>query len=603
MPAPAPESVPSEGEVVEESDQMDTQPKDEVAEPAAKEAVRPETDIIVNIGSPRTRVAIVEDGKLAEVLLEGEERVVGNVYLGKVENVVPGLDAAFMEVGMERNVFLHVSDALVTEPSRAQMRKKMESFPPIKDVVKPGEEFLVQVTKGPVDAKGARASRRISLPSRNLVLMADGRGKVGISKKIEDEEERARLRDIGQKVRPDGFGMIIRTRAEGADRKEFEADIKFLMKLWRSIQAKAKQEKAPALIYEDLTLVFEVLRDVFDPNVRSFIVDDKVTYDKVLNLLNSLAPELRPRVKLYKEQEPIFVHYGIEAEIERALRRKVWLPKGGYVGIDTTEALTTIDVNTGKFTSTKRLEDTVLRTNLEAAHEIARQLRLRDIGGIIVIDFIDMDNPKHRRQVTAALKTALDSDRMKTRIMHITRLGLIEMTRKRTGQNLAKQLQVNCPCCEGTGRILSPEAVATRIAEAMRQASLDTAVKAILVKANPQVARQLIGERGTYAADAERRLGKNIYIRGVEDMHPESYELVTGEDKTLKKTHMPYRKGQKITLQKEDVIPVQGEGLVAMVDGYIIDVPDAAPGTEMPYTIRLTELERSYAEGTPAGKR
>ena len=562
-----------------------------------------ETDIIVNVGTPRTRVAILEDGQMAELLLEGEERVVGNVYMGRVENVVPGLDAAFMEVGMERNVFLHVSDAMEEEPSRAQMRKKMESFPPIKDVIKAGQEFLVQVTKGPVDAKGARASRRIALPSRNLVLMCDGRGKVGVSKKIEDETERARLRDLGQKTKPEGFGMIVRTRAEGADKKDFEADVKFLMKLWRSIQTRAKQEKAPALIYEDLTLVFEVLRDVFDLNVRSFVVDDKITYDKVLNLLNSLAPELRPRVKLYKEKEPIFVHYGIEAEIERALRRKVWLPKGGYIGIDATEALTTIDVNSGKFTSTKRLEDTVLRTNLEAADEIARQLRLRDIGGIIVIDFIDMDNPRHRRQVTAALKTALEADRMKTRIMHITRLGLIEMTRKRTGQSLAKQLQVNCPCCEGTGKILSPEAVATRIAEALRQASLDSNVKAIMVKANAQVARQLIGERGSVTTDTEARLGKNIYVRGDEAMHPESYAIITGDDKTFKKTYLPYRKGQKVTLQSENLVSVPGEGLVAMIDGYIIDVPDASPGTEMPLTIRLIELERSYAEGTVAGKK
>lgn len=562
-----------------------------------------DTDIIVNVGAPRTRVAILRDDQLVELLLEGEERVVGNIYLGKVENVVSGLDAAFVEVGIDRNVFLHVSDAMVTEPSRAQMRKKMESFPPIKEVVKPGEEFLVQVTKGPVDAKGARASRRLALPSRNLVLMADGRGKVGVSKKIEDEAERARLRELAMKTKPEGFGMIVRTRAEGADQKEFEADVKFLMKLWRSIQSKVKQEKAPALIYEDLSLVFEVLRDVFDPRVRSFIVDDKVTYDKILNLLNSLAPELRSRVKLYKEDEPIFVHYGIEQEIERALRRKVWLPKGGYIGIDTTEALTTIDVNTGKFTSTKRLEDTVLRTNMEAATEIARQLRLRDIGGIIVIDFIDMDNPRHRRQVTAALKTALEADRMKTRIMHITRLGLIEMTRKRTGQSLAKQLQVNCPCCEGTGRILSPEAVATKITEALRQAAIHNPKQALLIKANPQVILQLIGERGEYIKDIEQRFGRNIYARGVEEMHPETYEIIPGDDKSLKKTYLPYRKGQKIILQSEHVLPDTGEGLVAMVDGYIIDIPDVPPGTEMPLQVRLIEVGRSYTSATPAAGR
>jgi ribonuclease G len=562
------------------------------------------TDIIVNVNGPRQRVAILEEGQLAEVLLDGDSRVVGNVYLGRVENVVPGLDAAFVDCGIDRNVFLHVSDAMVTEPSRAQMRRKMESFPPIGEVVKPGDEFLVQVTKGPVDAKGARASRRISLPSRNLVLMSDGRGKVGVSKKIEDEEERARLRELAVKSKPEDFGMIVRTRAEGAEKKDFDADVRFLMKLWRSIQQRTKQEKAPALIYEDLTLVFEVLRDVFDPNVGSFVVDDKVTYDKVLNLLNTLAPELRERVTLYRDKDPIFVHYGIEQEIERALRRKVWLPKGGYIGIDSTEALTAIDVNTGKFTSPKRLEDTVLRTNLEAATEIARQLRLRDIGGIIVIDFIDMDNPKHRREVTAALKTALERDRMKTRIMHLTRLGLIEMTRKRTGQSLAKQLQIACPCCSGTGRILAPETTALRVLEALRQAAQDAPEDGFHVRVQTQVALQLVGPGGALAAETEERLGKALFIRGEEEMHPEDFDLLPDDEKTLRKAHLTLRKGQKITLQKEQVIPDAGEGLVALWDGgLVIEVPELTSTKELPLVVRLVEVARSHVLATPATRR
>jgi ribonuclease G len=562
-----------------------------------------ETDIIVNVATPRTRVAIMQEGKLTELLLEGEERVVGNIYLGRVTNVVSGLDAAFMDCGIEKNIFLHVSDAMETEPSRAQMRRKMESFPPIKEVVKQGDEFLVQATKGPVDAKGARASRRLALPSRNLVLMADGRGKVGVSKKIEDETERARLRELATKTKPEGFGLIVRTRAEGAERKDFEADVKFLMKLWRSVQTRAKQEKAPALIYEDLSLVFEVLRDVFDPNVRNFVVDDKVTYDKVLNLLNSLAPELRPRVKLYREEEPIFAHYGVEEEIERATRRTVGLPKGGYIAIDPTEALTAIDVNSGKFTSPKRLEDTVLRTNLDAATEIARQLRLRDIGGIIVIDFIDMDNAGHRAQVTSALKTALESDRMRTRIMHITRLGLVEMTRKRTGQSLTRQMQVPCPCCEGTGRILSPETVATRMAEAVRLASLKNPGQALLVEANPEVTLLHVGPQGTTVAQTEERLGCHIYFRGVADMHPETFEIKADSDRNLKRVHLAFRKGQKITLEALDVIPGATEGLVASHDGYLIEVADTPADAAMPLQVRLTDIERSHAIAVPANRK
>ena len=307
---------------------------------------------------------------------------------------------------------------------------------------------------------------------------------------------------------------------------------------------------------------------------------------------------MRPRVKLYREEEPIFAHFNVEQEIERALRRKVWLPKGGYIAIDTTEALTAIDVNSGKFTASKRLEDTVLRTNLEAATEIARQLRLRDIGGIIVIDFIDMDNPRHKRQLTAALKTALEADRMRTRIMHITRLGLIEMTRKRTGQSLAKQMQVNCPCCEGTGRILSPETVATRLVENIRQATIQNPDKALLVQANTQVALLLIGPGGTIAADMEQRYGRNLYVRADPDMHPESFEIHPEADKTLKRTHVTYRKGQKITIEADQVISGPEEGFLALIGGYLIEVPEAPEGTQAPLQVRLTEVERSHATAT-----
>lgn len=561
-----------------------------------------ETDIIVNVGGPRTRVAIQEDGRLAELMLDSDERVVGNIYLGRVENVVPALDAAFVDCGIERNVFLHVSDALTEEPSRAQMRRKMDSFPPIKEVLKVGDEFLVQVTKGPVDAKGARATRRIALPSRNLVLMADGRGKIGISKKIEDEAERARLRELGLKVKPEGFGMIVRTRAVGSELEDFEADVRFLQKLWRSIQNRAKQEKAPAVIYEDLSLVLEVLRDVFDRNIRSFVIDDKLTYDKVLNLVNNLSPELRSRVKLYKEDEPIFAHFGIEEEVERVLRRKVWLKHGGSICIDTTEALTAIDVNTGKFTSTKRLEETALRTNVEAAHEIARQLRLRDIGGIIVIDFIDMDNPKHRRQVTAALKEALAADRMKTRIMHITRLGLIEMTRKRTGEGLTRMMQTTCPCCEGTGRILSEEAVHFKVLEELRKVTQKAREGALLIEANTKVALHLIGPRGEQVGKTEEQFGRKIFVRGDHEMHPESFEITPGSERNLRKTCMKFRRGQKITIETEHVLQYPSEDMVAMIDGYIVIVPDASPGTETPLTVRLTEVDRSLGIATTVKK-
>ncbi len=557
------------------------------------------TDIIVDVNPRETRVAIVEDGRLAEYKVEREQQVVGNVYMGRVENVVRGLDAAFVDVGIDRNVFLHVSDALTEEPTRRQMRHKMGSFPPIGEVVKKGQEIMVQVTKGPMELKGARATRRISLPSRYLVLVADGRDKAGVSRKIEDDRERHRLRELAQKVKPKGFSVIVRTRTEGASLTEFEDDIKFLMKIWRSIQNKQKHTKAPALIYEDTSLVYGVFRDIFDADINSFVVNDKVAYDRILNLCDNVAPRLRNKVELYRGDEPITVHYGIHQEIERALRPKVWLPHGGHIVIEQTEALTTIDVNTGKFVAAKSLEDTVLRTNLEAADEIAQQLRLRDIGGIIVIDFIDMDNSRHRRRVSKVLREAFSDDRMKTRILHITRLGLVEMTRKRTGPSLARQMQVACPCCEGRGRILSAETVATRIQDELRAARPDNDHEAYLIWADPAVVLTLIGPHAEYVEQLEEAAGAKLYVRSTENIHPERYEISGGSDRQFRKQHLPHEVGQVLTIYPDDVISVPAMGLVAAVNGYSIEIPEASPKVEQALKVRLTKAERSYARATP----
>ncbi len=556
-----------------------------------------ENKIIVNVDRRQTRVAILEDGRLAELAHERESDVVGNIYLGRVESVVAALDAAFVDCGIEKNVFLHVSDALVEEPTRAQMRHKMESLPPIKSVVKKGEEFLVQVTKAPLEAKGARATRRISLPGRYLVLMADGRGKVGVSKKIEDDKERERLRRLAEKLKPEGFGIIVRTNAEGAGRAELEADIKFLMRLWRSIQGRARQVKAPALVHEDLSLVFEVVRDVFSSQTTEFVIDDKVTYDKVLNIVDHVARRLRNRIKLYKGPEPIFDHYEITPQIERALRPKVWLPHGGWINIEQTEALTAIDVNTGKFTGSGSLEETVLRTNLEACDEIARQLRLRRIGGIIVIDFIDMDKQRHRTQVTTALRKAFANDRMRTRIMHITPLGLVEMTRKRTGQSLAQQLQTECPYCNGHGRVLAPETVAFRVIADLRARVSEAEEPAYAVVAAPSTTLALIGPHGEEAAALEEELGVQLFIRANEHFHPERYEITADNVRALRRRLVTYRVGSKLTIQPEQVLRVPQAGLVACVGGYIVEVPDASPDSEQPTRVRLTRVDRSYGVG------
>ncbi len=546
--------------------------------------------IIVDVDKRQTRVAMLEEGRLAEVLYEQqeEERVVGNIYLGRVSDVVPGLDAAFVECGIEKNAFLHVSDAIQPEPPKRSGRT-----PPISSVLSAGQQIMVQVTKGPLANKGARATRHLSLPGRHLVLMPESSTKVGVSKKIEDEGEQKRLRQLASRVRPEGFGVIVRTQAEGADYKELEDDVKFLMKLWRSIQNKAQQSTAPALIHEDLSLVFEVVRDTFSEETEEFIVNDKVTYDRVLNLLDSVVPELRNRVELYRSHEPIFDHYGIEQEISKALRRKVWLPHGGYIAIDPTEALTAIDVNTGKFTGTGSLEETVLRTNVEAAEEIGRQLRLRGIGGIIVIDFIDMDKAKHRKQVSSTLHEAFTKDRKRTRIQHITRLGLVEMTRKRTENNLAQKLQTPCPYCTGSGKVLSAETVAMRAIRQLRVSNIKQG--AAVVVADPMVCLALVGPHGTGAEQLEDELSFDLFIRATRDIHPEEYEIVPT---SLQQVHH-YKVDDCLTINNDDLLAVPHAGLLAIVDGYLVEVPEASADAQTPLQVRLTKADNSYCRATP----
>ncbi len=546
---------------------------------------------------------MLENGRLVELKLDREGAVLGNIYKGRVVNVVRGLDAAFVDCGIERNAFVHVADALPEEPSRRQMTRKMESLPPIGQVLREGQELLLQVTKGPVGAKGPRGTCRISLPGRYLVLMAQGGTKVGVSKRIEDEQERERLRALGEKVRPDGYAIIIRTRAEGAGQKELEADVRLLLRLWESIQRRARRLPTPALVHEDLSLVFEIVRDVFSTDIDRFIVDDSATYDKVLIALDTLAPQLRSQVEQYKETEPVFTRFGIEAQLDRALHPKVWLPHGGTVHIEQTEALTSIDVNTGKFTKGHNLAETVLRTNLEAAEEIGRQLRLRDIGGIIVIDFIDMDSRNHRRQVMAKFKEVLKADRMKTRVVHLTPLGLVEMTRKRTGDSLPAQLLAPCPACEGQGRVWSPESMAARAEERLRELAAKDDSPAFLVNAHPLVCLQLIGKHGAGATQLEEELGRDVYIRANSSADVQSVTVAPGKPEGLKRAGLPHTVDEAVEIRPEHVLALPSETLIASVNGYIVEVPDHSSDLAGPLNVRLTQVEHSYARAAVVKRR
>ena len=388
-------------------------------------------------------MAVLEDHTPVEVYFEppGAE-LVGSIFKGRVENVLPGIEAAFVDIGLEKNSFLYVHDAkAVAENQERRFR--------IKELLKPGQEVVVQVVKGPFGAKGPRVTTQVTIPGRYLVL-APTIQHTGVSRRIGLPAERERLRKLAEELCPEGMGLIVRTAAEGVSDAELKHDLEFLLQEWENIRQKA-QEPGPRLLFRDMELLPRILRDYFTSDVKRLIVDSPALGDQVLAIMDELGPHLKERVHLETGKD-LMSMYGIDREVERALKRRVWLKCGGYIVFDQTEALTSIDVNTGKYVGSQSLEETVVKTNLDAAREIARQLRLRNIGGIIIIDFIDMIEEKHRQEVLNVLEEALRRDRVRSHILGITRLGLVEMTRKKTHPSLAEMLLKTCPCCEGTGR-------------------------------------------------------------------------------------------------------------------------------------------------------
>jgi ribonuclease G len=557
-------------------------------------------EIIVNADDLESRVAIVEDGQLAELHVERELRMVGSIYKARVMSVLPGMDAAFADVGLEKNVFLCADDVGFVSRDGVTSGGAPRSLS-IAERVKENQEVVVQIVRAPVGGKGARASTRLALPGRYLVLLLyDGR-QVGVSRKIEDRKERERLRKIGEKIRPEGKGLIVRTEAEGRGRKDLEADLKVLLDLRERILAKAEQTRAPALLHQDLTLTYQVIRDVFTDDVRSLVIDSKSAHDNAVELVEAIAPQLRRRVKRYRGKLPIFHKYGIEGEIDRLLRRRVWLKAGGYISIDQAEAFTAIDVNTGRYTGTTGLADTILRTNLEAADEVARQLRLRDLGGIIVIDFIDMDRPRHRQRVMKAFEEALRRDRQKTKIIHLSPLGLIEMTRKRRGESLMGILTDTCPQCAGLGRIRNALTVGMKIEREVRRIAAEDKAQAIIVRAAPRVAAIMIGEDGQRAVALEKMTGNEIYIRGDERMPLEEQEIApTTLDHVVRDLKL-HHKGDEVVVDRLDPRdPTGTEEVCGWGDGYRVQIEGAVSGAE-PQTVVLAEAGHSFGKGRVKG--
>jgi len=478
-------------------------------------------EILINVTPPETRVAVIENGVLQEVIVErtAKRGLVGNIYKGKVCRVLPGMQAAFVDAGLQRAAFLHASDIQAEDADKTGQ---------ITNLVSEGGEVIVQVVKDPLGTKGARLTTNISIPSRYMVFMPNV-GNVGVSQKIEDEDERIRLRDILTRfaeANSSGAGFIARTAAEGVSEEALHSDMRFLVRLWSSIQERATTAPPRELIHEDLPLALRALRDLISPEVEKVRIDSRSTWEKAQQFAAKYIIEQRSSIEYYPGERPIFDLYGVEDEIQKALERKVDLKSGGHLVIDQTEAMTTIDVNTGAFVGHRNLEETIFKTNLEAAQAICRQLRLRNLGGIIIIDFIDMTDEDHKRQVMRALERCLARDHAKTHISEVSTLGLVEMTRKRTRESLEHVLCESCPTCSGRGTLKTAETVCFDIFRDILREWRQFDVEQLLVLASQEVVDHLLDEESQNLAELEQFIGRPIKLQAEALYNQEQYDVV-----------------------------------------------------------------------------
>jgi len=516
--------------------------------------------LIINASAFETRVALIEGGHVAEYYIERQKErgIVGSIYKGQVLRVLPGMQSAFVDIGLDRSAFLYggdiqppggpanalpeffedeeqgkltpagddptsnVGDGPSSGSSGPQPRP--QRFFKIADLVKEGQEVLVQVAKDSIGTKGARITTYLSFPGRYVVLMPNI-NHIGISRRIANEDERNRLKTIVQRVRPDGMGIIVRTASEGVPEEKLTADIDFLLKLWDNVKAKASKSKPPSLVHEDLNLVFRATRDLISRDLERIVIDNKDIYEDVVRFLNRFSVKLGAQVQLYQGETAIFDAYGIELEISRALGSKVWLRSGGYLIIERTEALTAIDVNTGRFVGGKSLSDTILKTNLEAVKEIVLQLRLRNIGGIIILDFIDMERSDDRDRVFNALQEELKKDKAKNSALRISEMGLVQMTRKRTEESLSQKLCQSCPYCEGKGEIKSPTTVAYDIIRELAREFAKISAENFALRAHPHVIDRLCEEDAEFIQEVRDRFSKKLILKTAPEFHLEQYEI------------------------------------------------------------------------------
>jgi ribonuclease G len=549
--------------------------------------------------------AVPQGWRVGELYIERRwsRSIVGNVYKGRVDNVLPGLEAAFVDIGIDKNGFLHVDDIVMPGVEVQRRGRVGGKGQRIAQLLKPGQEIIVQVVKDPLKTKGARLSMQLSIAGRYLVYVPQGEG-VGVSRRLPDSE-RDKLRKRAAKLDLGEGGAIIRTAAQGASREDFEREIKYLHKLHELLQKRAEEAAAPDMVFQEADLSVRVVRDIFSAEFERATVDDEKQHGRLISFFTRTAPELVERVELYKDEEPLFESLGVDDVIQSTLNRRVDLPSGGYLMIDYAEAMTVIDVNSGSFTGRgkgARLEDTIAKTNLEAAEETVRQLRLRDIGGIIVIDFIDMARARNRDAVLKTLRKMLDEDRTKTYVMEISPLGLVEMTRQNVTDGVREILTTTCPTCDGEGVVLSEETVAIEVERKLRDLVVDRPKpEAFLIQVHPAVSNQLINGPGRPVLELEKELGRHFHFEG-SDALPIDYFAVAmeGSSAEVEERALPFREGEEVLVTIEEPHLYEEDDAVATVDGYVISVAGAGSLIGEKRLVRIDSVSRSAATASLA---
>ncbi|GAB4245179.1 MAG: Rne/Rng family ribonuclease [Thermoleophilia bacterium] len=551
--------------------------------------------LIISAEGSESRVAVLEQGKLAELFIERQERrsLVGNIYRGRVENVLAGMDAAFVDIGLGKNGFLYVDEVVLPEESDARPKK-------ITQLLKPGQVIDVQVIKDPMGSKGARLTTQLSVAGRYLVYLPEGT-MCGVSRRLPDTE-RLRLRNLCREIKPPDAGIIIRTVAEGVSEKAIMRDLRFLEKLWAAVRRRLETAEAPAMVYSEAELPMKIVRDLVNEDFTQILVDDEPLLKKIHGFLQATTPELADRLELYRGSRPLFETYGLEAEIEKALERRVDLPSGGYLVIDHTEAMTVVDVNTGRYVGRKFLEDTILKTNLEACREVVRQMRIRDIGGIIVIDFIDMARRENREQVLAALEAELAKDRTKTYVVELSPLGLVEMTRQNLTDGIRGIMTSPCPTCRGEGVVLSVETLVLATERRLRRLAAGSQAEAFLIEVHPRVAGALLaGDRARLRA-LESETGRSFVVEGVSHLPEDGFAVAAeGAREVITRAGLPLSAGQEVDVTIDEVHIYNRRDGIGRVEGLTVCVAGAAGAVGRTIRVAVDEVTRACAYAHPVG--